>query len=653
MSSSQIKRSVPPTVWIGIGFLGVSLVWALYLAFVPIVLRERFALDSTQVGWISTLNHCITLFALPFFGAWSDRLTGSRGRRLPFVRLGAPLGAIAFLLLGVLAESENVMPFLTVAAFFHLFMAGFRSPLVSLMPDLTPSEQRSRANGVMNLLGGIGALLAYFGGALALKVGAMGPYLGGALVLAVSCGLVLLRVREGATHTPAALPKKGVRALLKASRTQRDENQGGLGFLLLSLLFWFMGFSSVATFFTSFAKFHLGFSEGQAAIWMGFFALSFMAFAIPGGQLASGFGRKSVILTGLGILVLSVFLLGRAPSGQALPVIVAMVACGGGWALVNVNSLPLLLDSVPPGHIGAASGVYYLASTLGGVLAPPLVGAVADRFGYPALMTTTALFFAVAALALKGLRGGEAPPRFRVFGHRGDSAAYPENTLLAFREALQAGADGIECDLQRTRDGQWVLLHDEDLTRTSGGASHAALKELTLTELKSIEVGRGEKVPTLKQLLELLPADRWLNLELKSPSVQEEHLPELIDFLEAQGRLSGLLHVSSFHHELLIPFARRGVETGMLMGEEHSKLGLGNLLGRIRKVRPRFVNLPVQAFERLPAWKIRTLIFLFRMGGARVLFWTVNDSHSWKTVQSYADGVITDRVAWAVQGFRD
>ena len=653
MNSSQTQRSISPTVWIGIGFLGVSMVWALYLAFVPIVLRERFALDSTRVGWISTLNHCITLVALPLFGAWSDRLTGSRGRRLPFVRVGAPLGAVAFLLLGVLAESESVMPFLLAAAFFHLFMAGFRSPLVSLMPDLTPSEQRSRANGVMNLLGGIGALLAYFGGALALKTGTLGPYFAGALVLAVSCGMVLLRVRETAPSGPASLAKKGVRALLQASRTQRHENTGGLVFLLLALLFWFMGFSSVATFFTSFAKFHLGFSGGQAAIWMGFFALSFMAFAIPGGQLASGFGRRPVILTGLGVLVLSIFLLGRAPAGQALPVILSMIACGGGWALVNVNSLPLLLDSVPPGHIGAASGVYYLASTLGGVLAPPLVGIVADRYGYPALMTATALFFAVAGLALKGLRGGEAPPRFRIFGHRGDSAAYPENTLLAFREAIRAGADGVECDLQRTRDGQWVLLHDEDLVRTSNGASRAALKELTLVDLRSIDVGQGEKVPTLEELLDLLPADRWLNLELKAPAVNEAHLPELIEFLEAKGRLQGNLHVSSFHHELLVPFARRGVETGMLMGEEHSKLGLGNLLARVRKVRPRFVNLPVQAFERLSPWKLRILIFLFRACGARVLFWTVNDLRSWRTVQSHADGIITDRVAWAVGGFRD
>ena len=653
MNSSQTKHPIQSTVWIGIGFLGVSMVWALYLAFVPIVLRERFALDSARVGWISTLNHCITLVALPFFGAWSDRLTGSRGRRLPFVRIGAPLGAIAFLLLGVLAESESVMPFLLAAAFFHLFMAGFRSPLVALMPDLTPSEQRSRANGVMNLLGGIGALLAYFGGAFALKAGAMGPYLGGALVLAVSCGLVLLRVRETAPSGPASLPKKGVRALLQASRAQRHENQSGLVFLLLALLFWFMGFSSVATFFTSFAKFHLGFSEGQAAVWMGFFALSFMAFAIPGGQLASGFGRKPVILTGLGILVLSIFFLGRSPAGQALPVILAMIACGGGWALVNVNSLPLLLDSVPPGHIGAASGVYYLASTLGGVLAPPLVGIVADRYGYPSLMTATAVFFAAAALALRGLRGGEAPPQFRIFAHRGYSATFPENTLLAFREAIRAGADGVECDLQRTRDGQWVLLHDEDLARTSNGASRVALKDLTLEELQKIEVGQGEKVPTLAQLLALLPADRWLNLELKSPSVREEHLPELIELLEENGRFSGLLHVSSFHHELLVPFAKRSVETGMLMGEEHSKLGLGNLLGRVRKVRPRFVNLPVQAFERLPSWKIKVLIFLFRACGARVLFWTVNDSRSWQTVQSHADGIITDRVAWAVGGFKD
>jgi glycerophosphoryl diester phosphodiesterase len=106
-----------------------------------------------------------------------------------------------------------------------------------------------------------------------------------------------------------------------------------------------------------------------------------------------------------------------------------------------------------------------------------------------------------------------------IIGHRGASAVAPENTMAAFREAIAAGADGIEFDVRLTRDGAPVVIHDNTLRRTTGLPHH--IGDLTLFELESLDVG----VPSLAQLFTLFEEnDLWLFLEIKvdSPS---EHVP--------------------------------------------------------------------------------------------------------------------------------
>lgn len=103
-----------------------------------------------------------------------------------------------------------------------------------------------------------------------------------------------------------------------------------------------------------------------------------------------------------------------------------------------------------------------------------------------------------------------------IIGHRGASAAAPENTMAAFNQAIAAGADGIEFDVRLTRDGIPVVIHDSTLRRTTG-LSHR-IADLTLLELETLNVG----VPSLKQLLTLFESnDLILNLEMKCDSPSE------------------------------------------------------------------------------------------------------------------------------------
>jgi len=108
-----------------------------------------------------------------------------------------------------------------------------------------------------------------------------------------------------------------------------------------------------------------------------------------------------------------------------------------------------------------------------------------------------------------------------VIAHRGDSGSYPENTISAFKAAAEARADMIEFDIQPTLDGQIVVFHDEELSRTTNGAGK--LSRMTLSDLKRLDAGgwfsgrfAGERIPTLEEALESIPRTVALNIELKS-----------------------------------------------------------------------------------------------------------------------------------------
>lgn len=120
-----------------------------------------------------------------------------------------------------------------------------------------------------------------------------------------------------------------------------------------------------------------------------------------------------------------------------------------------------------------------------------------------------------------------------VLGHRGDSGNYPENTLLALRQALRAGADGVELDVMRCASGEVVVVHDDDLLRVTQKAPGSAqpVRESTLAELRRFDIGRGERVPTLAEVCEELGPHALINVELKSPEPHDrrEHLQLLKD----------------------------------------------------------------------------------------------------------------------------
>jgi len=131
-----------------------------------------------------------------------------------------------------------------------------------------------------------------------------------------------------------------------------------------------------------------------------------------------------------------------------------------------------------------------------------------------------------------------------VIGHRGAAGLEPENTLRSVRRAIELGVDRVEIDVRVSRDGGLVIMHDETVDRTTNG--HGYVSELTLNELRSLDAGMGEKIPTLEEILEFTMGKAKLEIELKVPEATEPTI-QLVEELNAEKDVI----VISFMHELL------------------------------------------------------------------------------------------------------
>lgn len=135
--------------------------------------------------------------------------------------------------------------------------------------------------------------------------------------------------------------------------------------------------------------------------------------------------------------------------------------------------------------------------------------------------------------------------RFIKIAHRGASAYEPENTLRSFQRAIEMRADMIEFDVRLSQDGHLVIMHDERVDRTTNG--HGLVKERTLSELRRLDAGKGERVPTIEEAIDLAKRKTGFVIELKEAGTEEK----IIGLVKENG-LMGDVFVVSFYRDLII-----------------------------------------------------------------------------------------------------
>ena len=143
----------------------------------------------------------------------------------------------------------------------------------------------------------------------------------------------------------------------------------------------------------------------------------------------------------------------------------------------------------------------------------------------------------------------------KIFAHRGASGYAPENTLTAIKKAIEMKADGVEIDIQLTKDGKIVVIHDWKVDRTTTGRGF--VYELDFGYIRSLDAGQwytkdfiGEVVPTLEEVLDILPKDMILNIEIKDTARKHSNIEEkMLEVLKKYPEKFDNVIVSSFHHD--------------------------------------------------------------------------------------------------------
>jgi Na+/melibiose symporter-like transporter len=404
------------TFLLGFGFFGVSVIWGTYNAFVPVFLDQRFGLDPAVIGFFMTLDNIAALFIQPPVGAWSDRLRTPIGRRMPFILVGAPLAALAF---GWIPLASVLPLFVAGTTTLLLSMALWRTPVVALMPDITPSPLRSQANGIINFMGGVGAIASFLVGASLYDLNPAYPFWMGSILVIVSSLLVFFFVREPTSYAAAEAQP----SLLDSVRELLQDRDKSAVRILLAILFWFVGYSAIEAFFNLYATNHLGLSASDGTRLLGQLSLIFVIFALPAGYLGGRFGRRPTIMAGIALMaavILAIYLLPaatlttpltRLPVLGVVPVLgLLLMAAGIAWSLININSLPMVVDMTTPARIGTYTGLYYLFSTLAAIVGPNVNGWIVQLTGenYNNIMLAAPVFLVLALVMMLGVRRGEA-----------------------------------------------------------------------------------------------------------------------------------------------------------------------------------------------------------------------------------------------------
>ncbi|MDT8862162.1 glycerophosphodiester phosphodiesterase [Alkalihalobacillus sp. MEB130] len=227
-----------------------------------------------------------------------------------------------------------------------------------------------------------------------------------------------------------------------------------------------------------------------------------------------------------------------------------------------------------------------------------------------------------------------------IIAHRGASGVSPENTIASFLLGVKQGCEGIELDVQLSKDGEFVVIHDYSLYRTTNGTGY--VNENNVSDLKKLDAGSwfhkkyaGERIPLLEEVFLHVPTNIILNLEIKYRSDRKGGDEEkLLKLVERYGRLDQVVF-SSFNHKALYRLKQLN---------SHAKIGLlyaSNLVNHVKLIKT--FGLPCYSLH--PHYQTIDLEDLIeaKQAGMNVFIWTVNEEEDVKKlIHPSVTGIITD-----------
>lgn len=411
-----LKLNYKNTFKIAFAFFGILMLWQVYNTYCPIILEKMlqelgYTNTNYLIGIIMALDNVAAIVIMPVFGHLSDKTKSRFGKRMPYIAIGMLLTAITFPFIALMCMWNKLAGVITFMMLFLIIMQSYRSPAVALMPDVTAKPLRSTANGIINLIG-------YFGGVFATVLGMFSifklnadstlaeiqdkviwPFVVCTAVFIVVLIFLLITIRENKmvdeTKFDVAYGETMADTLDVVDEDTNAlsiKDRKNLIIILISIFLWFMSFNAFETFGSLYFKNVVGDSTLYSTMATILSVVSILTF-LTCSTLSYKIGRKFSVLIGLILITLALGLIaiislypginllndeGNVYFGWKLFYMGMSVLIGIGWALVNINSFPMVVEHSNTKNIGKFTSLYYMSSMLAQSFTPVLVGLIMD-----------------------------------------------------------------------------------------------------------------------------------------------------------------------------------------------------------------------------------------------------------------------------------
>ena len=425
-----MKLDTKRTVLIGFGFMSILAFWQFYDQVIPHLLENVFGLKTFTTNAIMSIDNVSSLILLPLFGTLSDKTRSRLGRRTPYILFGT-LAAVALMVVLCAATASRSFPLFFAALLLLLVtMSTYRSPAVAYMPDVTPKPLRSKANAIINLVGYIGGIFSTLMMMILLKSEKLADgssqyaedqnftpiFLVVAAFMLVSVLIMVLTTRENKlVEQTRALVEASDRAEGAPARKGEKLPRPVLRSLILiltSVFLWYMAYNAVTT---AFSRYCVAVWGADLSVSSGYLmcatVVAILSF-VPLGILSSRAGRKATIL--LGILLMSGCYLSACFIHSQTPIMYVLFGLVGiGWAAINVNSFPMVVEMSAAGEAGKYTGYYYAFSMAAQICTPLLSGLLIDNLGlgYKVLFPYAVVFSLLSFCTMTQVKHGDSKPQ--------------------------------------------------------------------------------------------------------------------------------------------------------------------------------------------------------------------------------------------------
>ena len=414
-----MKLNYKRTFFVGFAFLSICAFWELYEGVIPKMLEGTFGLGETVVGAIMAIDNVLALFLLPLLGALSDKVRTPIGRRMPFIIIGTLLASVFIILLPIADYQGNIILFMIALAIVLVAMASYRSPAVALMPDVTPKPLRSKANAIINFMGTLGGIYALVmtlflykdDGSINLPV-----FISVVAIMLLSVIFLMTTIKENKLREKAREEEKEFDIDEETATDDIGSNEEmsadvrrSFIFILASIFLWFFAYNAVKTAFSRYADKVWGLGGGTYTLpLMVAFGAALISY-IPIGIISSKIGRKKTIIGGIIILTLS-YLCGTLFSQPSPLINVVFAFTGIGWASINVNSYPMVVEMCRSSDTGKYTGYYYTCSMAAQIITPIFSGFLMEKIGYEILFPYAVIFSLASLATMLFVKHGDSKP---------------------------------------------------------------------------------------------------------------------------------------------------------------------------------------------------------------------------------------------------